>query len=78
MGSAQVSGMGIKRLPPLPAHILLEVLAPYLFRYSHTAVALSWSSEPQGMYKMYPVMRGTVSLPFTGQNPAAALATAPC
>ena len=71
------SGMGIKPLPPLPAGILLEVLAPYLSRYPHVAAGLSWSSESQGMYEMYPVTWGRVSLPRTGQKPAAAPAAAP-
>lgn len=53
MGQAQGSGTGIKPLPPLPAGILLEILAPYLFRYA--AAAWSWSSESQGTDKTYPM-----------------------
>lgn len=54
----------------------LEVLAPYLFRYA--AAALSWSSESQGTYKTYPTTWGRLSLPHTGQKPAAVPAAAPC
>lgn len=56
--------MGIKRLPPLSAHILLEALALYLFRHPYAAAALSWSSEPQRRYEMHPVIWGS----FTSQD----------